>query len=376
MKPKVIRIATIPLSLNRLLRGQLKMLTEQYEVVAVASPGSELEEAGAREGVRCVPLSMERRMAPLSDLKSLWALIRLFRREKPDIVHSLTPKAGLLAMLAARITGVPVRIHTFTGLVFPTAKGLTRHIVMATDRLTCACATVVNPEGEGVKRDLERFGITRKPLQILAYGNINGVDTNYFSRSDEVMAEASRYRLPDVFTCCFVGRMVGDKGINELVAAFIRLYERLPKCRLLLIGPFEEELDPVLPETRRQILSHPGIQFFDWQEDIRPFLAASDLFVFPSYREGFPNVLLQAGAMGVPALVTDINGSNEIINNGVNGVIMPPCDEEALYQQLLLLTENPEKVHQMAAAAREQIITRFQQQVVWDELLNLYRKQI
>ena len=172
MKRKIIRIATVPQSLDLLLRGQLKMLSETYEVVAVSSPGQNLDEVARREGVRTVAVPMERHIAPLKDLVSLFRLIRLFRKEKPWMVHSITPKAGLLAMMAACICGVPVRIHMFTGLVFPTSKGLKRRILMTTDRLTCACATLVNPEGQGVKRDLERFHITSKPMRIIGNGRL------------------------------------------------------------------------------------------------------------------------------------------------------------------------------------------------------------
>lgn len=176
MKKKVLRIATVPVSLDVLLKGQLKMLNEMYEVVAVSSPGKELEEVGKREGVRTVAVRMERRISPIQDLKSLFALVRLIRKEKPWMVHTLTPKAGLLGMLAAWMCRVPVRMHMFTGLIFPTSTGLKRKLLMTTDRLTCACATFINPEGKGVKNDLMRFGITRKELHIVGNGNINGID--------------------------------------------------------------------------------------------------------------------------------------------------------------------------------------------------------
>lgn len=372
--PKLIRISTVPLSLNLLLRGQLRMLAEHYEVVAVSSPGPDLDETGQREGVRTVAVPMKRHIAPLSDLVSLWRLVMLFRKERPHIVHSLTPKAGLLAMFAAWLCRVPVRIHTFTGLVFPTATGLKRRVLMATDRLTCACATFVNPEGEGVKRDLAQNNITRKPLHIIGNGNINGIDLTHYMRSATVMAEARRLRRQGCFTFCFVGRMVRDKGINELVSAFICLQSCRPDVRLLLVGPFEKELDPVTPETERQILHHPCIKFMGWQGDIRPFLAAADAFVFPSYREGFPNVVLQAGAMGLPCIVTDINGCNEIIEDGVNGLIIPPRNEQRLYDAMLALASSPDETRRLAAAARGMIARRYEQNALWQALLEEYAK--
>lgn len=373
MKRKIIRIATVPQSLDLLLRGQLKMLSETYEVVAVSSPGQNLDEVARREGVRTVAVPMERHIAPLKDLVSLFRLIRLFRKEKPWMVHSITPKAGLLAMMAACICGVPVRIHMFTGLVFPTSKGLKRRILMTTDRLTCACATLVNPEGQGVKRDLERFHITSKPMRIIGNGNINGIDTAYFDCTEAVCREAEMI-CEQGLTFCFVGRIVGDKGINELVAAFLRLYALRPAVRLLLVGAFEDRLDPVSSDTKVMIMKHPAIRFVGWQDDIRPYLAASDVFVFPSYREGFPNVVLQAGAMGLPCIVTDINGCNEIIRHGVNGLIVPPRDEQALYGAMERLATDVQERNHLARQARPAVAERYERSELWKKLLETYRE--
>lgn len=373
MKKKVLRIATVPISLNLLLQGQLRMLNEEYEMVAVASPGKDLEEVGAREGVRTVGIRMERRISPIQDLKSLFALIKLIRKEKPWMVHTMTPKAGLLGMLAARICGVPVRLHLFTGLVFPTSKGLKRKLLMTTDKLTCACATFINPEGEGVKRDLERFGITHKELHIVGNGNINGIDMAYFDRTEEVMKKAESIREKDCITFCFVGRIVGDKGMNELAEAFARLEKEFPSCRLLLVGDFEEKLDPVSPETKRMFLENSRVTFAGWQQDIRPYLAASDIFVFPSYREGFPNVVLQAGAMGLPSIVTDINGSSEIIRDGMNGVIIPPRDTEALWKAMRNMLTDEAARRKMAANARNLIGSRYDRTFLWQELKKTYK---
>ena len=320
-------------------------------------------------------LPMERRISLFKDIRSLRAMIKLIRKEKPWMVYSLTPKAGLVTMIAGKLCGVPVRVHMFTGLVFPTATGLKRQILMFTDRLTCFCATVVNPEGEGVKRDLERYHISSKPLTIIGNGNINGLDMDFYDRTPEVLEKAKAYQKEGTTTYCFVGRIVGDKGINELVSAFKRLHAEHPATRLLLVGPFEDNLDPVSEETRATIEALPAREAVGWQTDVRPFLAASDVFVFPSYREGFPNVVMQAGALGLPSIVTDINGSNEIIRNGENGVIIPSKDEEALYQTLKDTLENPDKWKTIAANARESIARRYEQQMLWKEIKKFYKQQ-
>ena len=372
MKTKIIRASTIPMSLNILLKGQLKMLSQHYDVLAVSSPGDDLQVVANREGVRVEAVPMERHISPFKDIKALIRLIKLFRTERPWMVHSLTPKAGLLCMMAARISGVPIRVHTFTGLLFPYAKGFKRRLLMLTDRLTCACATVVNPEGEGVKRDLEQAKITNKPLVIIGNGNVNGIDLDYFQPSEVVSALAHKYKRDDLFTFCFVGRVVGDKGMNELAHALQRLLGDHPNVRLLIVGSFEDKLDPVQPATKEFFLNSPQVDFMGWQDDIRPFLAASDAFVFPSYREGFPNVLLQAGAMGLPIIATDINGANEIIIQGENGVIIPPKDEDSLFLAMKSFAENLVLIRQMAGKARQLIASRYEQRALWNSLLDFY----
>lgn len=373
---KLIRTSTIPASLENLLKGQLKMLTKYYNVLAVSSPGDDMETIEEREGVRTIAIPMERRISLIKDFISLIRLIVLFAKERPDMVHSITPKAGLLSMLAAWITRVPVRMHTFTGLVFPTATGKMQKLLIAMDRLTCFCATHINPEGEGVKRDLVNYNITSKPLHIIANGNVNGIDLEYFDKTPEVVEKACSYKKEGTFTFCFVGRMVRDKGINELVHSFLRLYQKDERVRLLLVGPFEKELDPVLPEVEEHILHHPGICYMGYQNDVRPFLVASDALVFPSYREGFPNVVIQAGAMGLPAIVTDINGCNEIVLPDLNGVIIPSKDEQALYESMKYFASHPVEVERMAANARPLIASRYEQRIVWNALLDEYKSII
>lgn len=374
MKQKIIRTSTVATSLNTFCRGTLRDLAKIYFVVAVSSPDGELDEIAQREGIPVIGVPMSRPIAPLRDLVSLWRLIRVFRRERPTMVHSITPKAGLLCMIAAWICRVPVRLHTFTGLVFPTATGLKQKILILTDRITCACATHIVPEGEGVKNDLLRFHITKKPLQVLGHGNVRGIDLVHYSRCDEVMQAAKAIRRDDTFTFVFVGRIVRDKGIDELVEAFTSLHTRHPEARLILVGRFEDNLDPVSESTRAAIHSHPAIEAVGNQSDVRPWLAASDALVFPSYREGFPNVVIEAGAMGLPSIVTDINGSREIIHDGENGVIVPSHSSQALLQAMTQFIENPKATAAMAKNARPLIASRYERTFVQKCLFDYYKK--
>ena len=368
---KLIRAVTASQSIGFFEPIVPDLQAKGYEVVSVSSPGLEVQHL--REmGVKCIEVSMERHISLSKDIVSLWKLIKVFRKEKPDIVHSMTPKAGMLCMLAAWICRVPVRIHTFTGLVWPTASGLKRKILMATDWLTCACATHVIPEGEGVKNDLLNHGITQKPLKVLGYGNVRGIDLVHYARTEEVMRKAGKIRVKDVFTFVFVGRIVKDKGINELVAAFKRLQAREPKTRLILVGEYEDALDPITPEARKEIDNNPYILAVGKQEDVRPWLAASDALVFPSYREGFPNVVIEAGAMGLPSIVTDINGSREIIQDGVNGLIVPSKNEDALLKKMERLVDDTALASYLASHARRLVASRYELGYVKQCLLDFY----
>lgn len=373
-KIKIIRSATVPESLESFCRGMLKELSNDYNVIALSSPGEKLDIIRDREGVRTIAVPMERHISLLKDLKSLFELIRVFRRERPDMVHSITPKAGLLCMMAAWLTKVPVRVHTFTGLVFPTSVGLRRLVLKTTDRMTCACATHIIPEGEGVKNDLLNNRITKKPLKVLGYGNIRGVDMEFYSRTPDVMIKAANLRDKLKFTFLFVGRIVRDKGINELVEAFVRLYHEFPNCRLILVGPYEDAIDPISQTTRSTIASYRDIMTVGSKSglDLLAYYASSDCFVLPSYREGFPNVVLEAGAMDLPCIVTDINGSREIITDGFNGLIVPPCDEDSLYKAMKQMIIAPQKRRQMASVSRSHIAYKYEQSFVRKCLFDYY----
>lgn len=369
MKKKIIRATTVPQSLRAFCNGMLKELSGEYEVVAVSSPGDALDQVAEVEGVRIIAVPMERHISLLNDLKSLWRMWRVMRAEKPDMVHSMTPKAGLICMLSAWLARVPRRVHTFTGLVWPTSSGLKRRVLMATDWLTCACATHVIPEGEGVKSDLLNHHITHKPIKILGYGNVRGIDMERYQPDAGKLSDGSKG-----FTFVFVGRIVRDKGINELVAAFDRLHRQYSATRLVIVGPSEDDLDPVMPQTMERINRGEGIEAVGRQSNVLPFYNEADALVFPSYREGFPNVVIEAGAMGLPSIVTDINGSREIIIDGQNGVIVPPQDEEALYQAMKSFVEQPDQVRAMAANARPLIASRFEQGYVRKCLYDFYHE--
>lgn len=373
---KIFRTATIPLSLNILLKGQLKYLSKEFNVTAISSEGSELDEILKREGVNIEAVKMRREISLLQDLYSLLNLYILFRREKPSIVHSITPKSGLLSMVAAKLAGVPIRMHTFTGLIFPSKKGFMKQLLIVMDKVLCRCATNIYPEGNGVKNDLIKYNITNKPLKVIANGNVNGVDLDYFDPNQISSSQRNQLRkdlnikLED-FVFIFIGRLVKDKGIDELVSAFKNLPSE--NIKLLLVGPFECQLDPLRRETLKEIKDDPKIIAVGFQEDVRPYFAIAHALSFPSYREGFPNVVMQAGAMHLPSIVTDINGCNEIIINGVNGIIIPSKNISQLQNAMQILVENKVEYKKLRDNSRHMIASRYEQIKVWDALVAEYK---
>lgn len=382
-KKKIIRAATVSLSVDFFKEVMIRMREAGYEMVALTSPGEDLWKLRDENGFDIIEVPMERRMSPFKDLKSLFSLIIAFAKEKPQVVHSMTPKAGLLCMLAAWLTRVPVRIHTFTGLVWPTSTGLSRKILMTTDWITCACATHVVPEGQGVLDDL-RSHITKKPMKVLGYGNVMGVDMERF--------DPKRFDIKrndnDPFTFTFVGRVVGDKGINELVEAFCKLNKKYPNTKLKLIGGYERELDPLLPDVDDAIEHNDAIEANGpcYGEDLLVEYLKADCHVMPSYREGFPNSVLEAGAMGRPQIVTDINGSREIITGlektdgnmriCKNGIIVPSKDTDNLYRAMELMLTDSKMRESMKAEARPSIMSRFEKGFVQSCLIAFYKEII
>ncbi len=370
-KCKIIRACTVPMSLV-FVTGILLELKKNYEIVLLSSPGPEWEEIHRLyPDIHCIEVNMERRISLIRDLQSLWRLWRIFRYEKPQMVHSMTPKAGLLCMMASWMTRVPVRVHTFTGLLFPTAVGLRKRILMATDWLTCTCATHIIPEGEGVKNDLLNYNITKKPIKVLGFGNCRGIDLEHFDKTIDVVDKAIKLRKVTTLTFIAVGRLVGDKGINELVEAFVKLNNETPDVRLILVGSEENKLDPLRPDTRKIIEECEAIDAVGEQQDVRPWFAASDVAVLASYREGFPNVVIEAGAMGLPQIVTDINGAREIIIEGENGTIVPPKSTNALYEAMKRML-NADYRNSLAKNARKLIASRYEQRFVRQCLYDFY----
>ncbi|MFD2872517.1 glycosyltransferase family 4 protein [Mucilaginibacter ximonensis] len=380
---KLVRITTVPISLDKLLQGQLKyMRGNGFDVKMISSWDEKLPLIAERETSGYVAINMKRAISPFDDIISLIKLIKTLKKLKPDIVHTHTPKAGLLGMCAAWLVKTPIRLHTVAGLPLMETTGVKRNILEAAERWTYRFANKVYPNSKNLQQFIldNRFCSASK-LKVIGNGSSNGINTENFKLTDSVVEQARQLKSKLLigeqdFVFTFVGRLVKDKGIEELVQSFSVINKKHPKTRLLLVGPFEPELDPLSNDCLIKIQSNKTIINAGFQNDIKPYLAISSALVFPSYREGFPNVPMQAGCFNLPAIVTNINGCNEIINQGENGLIIPPKNIEALTDAMERLFTDKLLYNKMKINARKMIVDRYEQTYFWSLLLKEYQQHL
>jgi glycosyltransferase involved in cell wall biosynthesis len=380
-KYRLLRITTVPISLKLLLGGQLPFFQRNgYEVLAVSADGPEVS-ALQQEGIPHQVVPMTRKITPIQDLIALVKLVAVIGKFKPNIVHSHTPKAGLLGMLAAWLCGVPVRLHTVAGLPLMEATGVKKRILIFTEQITYRFASEVFVNSQGLMDYIQKNISLHPKIKVIGRGSSNGINTTFFKRTALLENEAKCLReqhgiRQDATVFCFVGRVVKDKGISELVQAFQQMQREQShqKIHLLLVGPFEQELDPLSEADYNFITSSPSVILPGFQKDVRSWITASDIFVFPSYREGFPNVVMQASCLGVPCIVTDINGCNEIVKDQVTGLIVRPKDVNSLYEAMTTLMNDVEKASKLAIGARAYVAENFDQQYIWNLIKDTYER--
>ena len=380
--PKLIRVTTVPVSLLVLLKGQMKFMKEQgFDVTMISSSGAEVEALLKQEECPHIAIELTRKITPIADFLSLIKLAKLFRKLKPDIVHTHTPKAGLIGMWAAKLAGVPIRLHTIAGLPWMEYKGPVRFILKIVEKLTAMAACEIFPNSFNQQRFLYEQNIARGKMKVLGKGSSNGINSDYFSINDKIKQAAIELRndanvSTEGWVWIFVGRIVKDKGIMELLDAFEKVQKQFPEDRLWLLGEEEPELDPLDEKYRIMLQENPAIQWWGYQKDIRPFLAAAKVLAFPSYREGFPNVPLQAGSMGCMLLLSDINGCNEIVQSGVDGILVPPKNTELLSAAMLKIRNDQNQTALFANAIQEKIKNNYNQKLLWNILLQEYNSRL
>lgn len=378
--PKLIRITTVPLSLKLLLAGQMKFMKEAgWEVLMVSADGREVNEVTKREGVLHEIIPFTRKITPFKDLYCLWLLYRLFKREKPDIVHSHTPKAGLLSMLAAKLAGVKIRIHTVAGMPYMVAEKNKKKLLIAMEKLTYRFATEVWPNSHSLKEFMLKEGLLEPTkVKIIGEGSSNGVDLEKFNRGalaeNHLIAATMRITPSENdFLILAVGRLVKDKGIEELVEAF--LASKVVKYgKLVLLGSFEQELNPIKDEIVRKIQDHPRIVQIEWTDHVPHYLALADILVHPSHREGFPNVLLEAGAMQVPVICSDIIGNVDVITNKRTGLVFPVKKTEILKEALEFAFVKRDYMQSLADNLYADILQKYQRVNIHQLILENYQR--
>lgn len=341
-----------------------------FDVIMVSSDGPELKTVLDREGCSHHIIPMTRRMTPFGDLKCLWLLYRFFKKEKPDIVHSHTPKAGLLAMLAARMAGVKLRVHTIAGLRYVTTRGFSRKVLVFMEKLTGKAATHVWPNSNSLKEFIVANKLVRpSKLEVIGHGSSNGVRLSRYSpevlvqaKLDEIKKHIQYDESLRYFVC--VGRIVHDKGIEELLGAFVKLYDKNKNARLLLVGAYEDEVDPVSDKAKDIIKTHPGIIMAGWSDAVEYYMHLSYALVHPSHREGFPNVLLQAGAMYCPVICSRIEGNIDIVTHQQTGLIFEVRNEDEVYAQMQYAIDNPAVMKEYTGRLRSRIEQYFDTPIV------------
>jgi glycosyltransferase involved in cell wall biosynthesis len=315
---------------------------------------------------------MRRPIAPFADFVALLRLLWLLGRRHPDVVEFSTPKAGLLGMLAAKLRGVPRRVYMLRGLKLECSAGFKRTILLAAERLACACSSSVLCNSESLRAEaLALRLVPPRKLRVLGQGSSIGVDVDRFSPGPSNVRE--RFRIPrDAPLVGFVGRLTRDKGLPELIDAFDRILVAQPAARLLLVGWFDAAEDAVDFELRARIVNNRRIHRTGFVADTAPYFRAMDVAVLPTWREGFPNVVLEASATGIPVVTTECTGARDSVLSEVTGLLVPPGYPEAISEAVVKLLRDPKRRQRMGRSARAWVIEHYSESQVLALTANYY----
>lgn len=374
LSPGLTHVTTVPDSLD-FFRGQVDyMKARGLTVRAVTSPGPDLRRFAAELDIPVDTVAMARRITPVRDLAAVAALRGVLRRHRPVIVHGHTPKGGLLGLTAAVAAATPVRIYHMRGLPFTTATGWRRALMQQTERLSCRLAHQVFAVSESVRAiAIETHLCDPDKIKVLGRGSGNGVDAGGRFDPDTVGPAGRRQTRGRLglgegdLVVGFVGRIVRDKGISELVEAWRSIREAHARAHLILIGPFEPR-DAVARDTERALRADPRIHLVGSVLEMPAWYAAMDLVVLPTYREGFPNVVLEAAAMRLPVVATRVAGCVDAVEDGRTGILVPPRDAAALASGVHGYLVDPALRRRHGAAGRERVLAHFRPETIWQAL--------
>jgi len=369
MKHKIAIVASIPTVFDVFLSDQITSLSKTYEIYLITNVGNGQETSlSALVNVKVVNVPIFREINIFSDIKTLTLLIKIFFRLKPTIVHSITPKAGILSMFASFLIRTPIRIHTFTGQVWATKTGLFRSLLMRIDRIINLLATIVLIDSFSQQKFLIENKVTNKAdSKVLGHGSISGVDLSRFKFSD-LAKKNIRLNLhcpSNAVVFLFVGRLKLEKGVIELIEAFSIVRKHNKNCFLWLVGKNEDQLS----FSRSKMAGVSVIPFSDCPEK---YMSGSDVLCLPSYREGFGTVVIEAGACGIPTIGSDIYGLSDAIDNGVTGLLIPPRSVNDLARVMALLAYDSRFRKKLGVAAFNRSTNLFSQDVLTNELVGLY----
>lgn len=375
---KIVHVTTVPQSLF-FLRGQVGYMKERgFHIHGLSSPGEFLTRFAEQERVPVYPVEMPRRITPLRDLVAIAGMWRVLRTIRPQIVHAHTPKGGVLGMVAAWLARTPVRMYHMRGLPFTTASGWKRVLLIWSERISCGLADQVFCVSTSIRQVALETGLCRpEKIAVLARGSGNGVDAAQRFNGTQVASSVReetrrRYGIPaDALVVGFIGRIVRSKGIVELAGAWTRLREAFPQLHLLLVGPYEPQ-DPIPPEVDAGLRQDPRVHLIGEEWNTPPLYAAMDVLALPTYREGFPNVLLEAAGMMIPVVATRVPGCVDAVQDGVTGLLVPPLDPEELAAAIEVYLLDPELRRRHGAAAREWVLHEFRPQGIWQALHEAY----
>jgi glycosyltransferase involved in cell wall biosynthesis len=382
-KPKICIITTVGLSLNKLFPDFYPRLIEKgFEVVGIAAEDSYIKDV-RRQGVKVITVPMTRRFTPLQDLKCLWMIYKIFKREEFDLIHYSTPKASLLAGIAGRLTNSPALLFTSRGLGYIAFSGIKRLIGKYCEKLSFRCAHYVIVIADSLKAKIISENLsTREKLFVLGAGSSKGVNLRKFRIDAKTIEEALKIRQnlgiqTSSVVIGYVGRLTQDKNLKELLEAFYNIYERSMKVHLLMVGD-QDKRSPLSEEIMADIRSHPAVHLVPFRENVQDYFAAMDIFVLPSsdFREGFGNVLIEASAMRIPVISTSLGGCSDAVENGFTGILLDQPSVKCLESALAELIENPSQRKEMGRNGETWVRENFDRDLVWERTIQVYEQMI